>query len=157
MDEVALYQPPDEFVRKIVALSRDGLSRAQIHKWAREVPEPPSDQAIDAAIAQAAIDLAAAAAISSDVEAGRSISRLHDLYARLHELGDLRGCLAVQKELTKMLGLTSDLKAHSDRRVETVKKVTMEIVGIAEDFIPAKDSAEFIRKIRDVLKRAGLI
>ena len=156
-DVLEIYSPPDELVDRVLSLSRDGLNRGQIHRWADDLPEKLSREMIDASIAQAAIFLANAGNISSDIEAGRSIARLHDLYARLHQTGDLRGCLAIQKELTKMLGLANTTQKQHDRKMSAIKTITMEIVGIAEKFIHPNKNQEFIGEVKTVLKAGGLI
>jgi len=155
MGEIELYTPPPELVAKVLSLSRDGLTRTQIHGWAEDLPEKPTKEAIDAAIAQSAIELASAGNISSDVEAGRSIARLHDLYARLHQTGDLRGCLSVQKELTRMLGLANSASKHQSRKVEAMKRTAMRIVDIAERYIPKSKATQFIEEIRECFESGG--
>jgi len=97
-----LPEPPAELTRKITSLSRDGLSPDQIHQWAQDLPDELSDGEIIAGIQAAERDIAATGNISEGVEIGRSIARLNDLYARMHQMGDLRGCLQVQQQMTTL-------------------------------------------------------
>ena len=131
---LSMRRVSSDLVSKVLSLSRDGLTRDQVHKWAAELPEPPKPQDIDAAIAESATHLAHAGLIDSDLETGRSMARLNDLYARLHQTGDLRGCLSVQKEISRMLGISQSSKRALERKQEAIKRTAMRIVDIAERY-----------------------
>jgi len=148
-NSIELKAPTAELVSKILSFSRDGLTRKQIHQWSAELPEPTSPEEIDKAILLAHDELARSADINPDIEAGRSIARLHDLYARLHQTGDLRGCLSVQKELSALLGLSDSNHKQQLRRMAAA------IIDIAGNYIEKTKQGAFLGEIKRWMRKTG--
>jgi len=108
IDQPPAPEPPSELEAKITALSRDGLTPEQIQEWAQGLPEELTREEVAAGIRAADTSIAATGSITEGVEIGRSIARLHDLYARMHQMGDLRGCLQTQQQMTRLALMALD-------------------------------------------------
>lgn len=79
--------------------------RAAVAHAAGRLGIAPTAEAIDEAIRRAREKLAVAATVNRNEELGRAHKRLHALYRSADKADDVRGALAAQRELNRLLGL----------------------------------------------------
>jgi len=107
-------------VDEIFNLLLQGLGRRQILRFVAEQRsggvdrrgEPLPDwnvqsRQVDNYMAAATRRLKRAGRTQRDLEMGRAVARLHDIYAKAAARGDLTACRQVQKDLTELLGLNA--------------------------------------------------
>jgi hypothetical protein len=90
--------------------------------------------AIDRYIARAKQLLIEAGEQEREVEFGRALGRLHDLFARCLNDKDYRGALAVQKEINDLFGLKAPMEVNlNDARRQLVEFMVEEVMREAEN------------------------
>lgn len=96
----------EQRLSQIHALLVNNLSRKDICRYVSEKTTwGLTERSIDRYIAEATKMIQASAAFSRDLELGKAIARINDLYSRAHRVQDYKTCLAVQRELSELLGL----------------------------------------------------
>ncbi len=89
---------------------------------------------VEAVIAEARRRITVAADYERDAEVGKAVTRLNDLYARALRSQDTRTCLAVQRELNRLLGLYREAPPEDDdvpdESAEDLAKVRGHLEGL---------------------------
>jgi hypothetical protein len=107
-------------VDEVFNLLLQGLGRRQVLRFVADQRsggisrqgEPLPDwqvrnRQVDNYLAKATERLKESGKTQRDIEMGRAVARLNDLYAKSAARSDLRTCLSVQKDLTELLGLAA--------------------------------------------------
>lgn len=91
-------------------------------------------RAIDAYIAKAKKLIIEAGECDRELEFGRALARLHDLYTRCVNAKNHRDALAVQKEINDLLGLKAPIEVNvNDARRQLVELMLEEVMREAEE------------------------
>ena len=141
---MGLLVTDDGRLADVTRLLRDGATHEQIAGWA----DRQGYRGVSGLIERAEAKIQAASRVNLDLEAGRAISRLNDLYARFHEDGDYKGCLQVQAQHSKILGLD-----RPDRNV-AIRRSVVAVMEIAIKHIPADRHDEFIAEVTSWFAKA---
>lgn len=101
----------EQRVGQIFALLIAGASRRTILQFtAEKTTWNLSERSVDSLVAAATRQIMASAAFNRDLELGKAIAQLNDLYAKCHRVQDYKTCIAARKELSELLGLYAPSK-----------------------------------------------
>ena len=113
--------PATEINRRITEIHNlliAGVRRADVIRHGEREGWNVSPRQIDHYIKKAKQELRESAIIDREEELGRAIRRLHHLYQASQRIADHKTSLAVQKELTALLGLAAAQKIEVESTVE---------------------------------------
>jgi len=92
-------------VDEVFGLLTAGLTRGQILSYVEQKTDwKVCPRTVDSYVAKATERFREAADVDRAVLAGKALARLDELYARALRIQDYKTCLAIQRELDKLLG-----------------------------------------------------
>ena len=98
----------EQRIVSVVEFLLRGMNRREILQFVAQNEEYKWDvtaSQIDNYIREAKKIIAESGVFNKDEEAGKAIERLNNLYRKAYSKGDFRACLAIQKELSELVGL----------------------------------------------------
>lgn len=113
----------EDRVNRVFELLLRGMSRRTLLQYVAEKTDwEVAERTIDSYIAEATRLMVELGKTKREEELGRAIGRLNQLYYQASEGQDFKACLAIQKEINKLLGLS--LEENILTRIEALEQLS---------------------------------